>query len=76
MSNYLAVLLEDIRGDMKAVLEIVGSMQEQVAKIAGMEHDIRILKTDVKVIKAAVTATNVQVQNHEKRLTKLEKVLS
>jgi peptidoglycan hydrolase CwlO-like protein len=70
--NYTAIILEEIRDQNKAVLEAVGDIQKQVSKITTMEENITEIKTDIKVIKAAVTDTNTQVRDHERRLTQLE----
>lgn len=70
--NFIGVLLEDIRDQNKAILEAVGDMQRHVAKIPKMEEDIKELKDDIKVIKAAVTDQGRHVQDHERRIGKLE----
>lgn len=71
-NNYFGVILEEIRDQNKRVLEVVGNMQKQVNKIPGVEEDLQEIKTDIKVIKAAVVDTSNQVHDHEHRLTKLE----
>ena len=43
-----------------------------VSKTYGIEEDVSELKRDMKVVKAAVTSTNKQVRDHERRITKLE----
>lgn len=70
--NYLGVLLEEIRDQNRAVLEAVGDMQKNVAKIPGIESDIHELKQDMKIVKAAVTDLSHQVNDHEHRITRLE----
>lgn len=68
----LGVLYEAIQEDTRKILELVSSMLPAIHKIPKMEVDIAELKTDVKVIKAVVTATNVEVHDHEQRITRLE----
>lgn len=70
--NYLGVLLEEIRDQNKAVLEAVGDMQKNVAKIPGIEQSVNELKQDMKVVKAAVTDLSHQVTDHERRIGGLE----
>ena len=70
--NYLGLLLEEIRDQNKAVLEAVGDMQRNVAKIPAIEQGVTELKQDMKIVKAAVTDLSRQVHDHERRLTQLE----
>ncbi len=71
-AQYFGVVLEEIRDQNKVVLEAVGDLQTKVRKLDRMETDLRAIKTDIKTMKAAVTDTSKQVQNHERRITKLE----
>lgn len=71
-AQYIGVVLEEIRDQNKVVLEAVGDLQTKVRKLDRMETDLRAIKTDIKTMKAAVTDTSKQVQNHERRITKLE----
>jgi len=73
-TDYIGVLLEEIRSQNKAVLEVVGDMQENVAKISGIEQSVNELKQDMKVVKAAVTDLSNQVSDHEHRIGRLEAV--
>jgi predicted nucleic acid-binding Zn-ribbon protein len=70
--NYTNVLLEEVRGDIKAILEVVVPMRQELAEVKKAVADIPEIKADIKTIKAALTDTNQQVQNHEQRITKLE----
>ncbi len=70
--KYVAVLLEEIRDQNKAVLEAVSDMQINVSKIPSIEAGVAELKQDVKVIKAAVTDVSVKQQGYEVRLTQIE----
>ena len=71
-AQYFGVVLEEIRDQNKVVLEAVGDLQTTVRKLDHMETDLKAIKSDIKAIKAAVTDTSKQVQNHERRITKLE----
>ncbi len=70
--RHLSMLVEEVISQNKAVLEIVGDMQENM-KCLAKSKDLEEVKTDVKTTVTAVTDTNKQVNNHEKRITKLEK---
>ena len=70
--NYMGVLLEEIRDQNKAVLEIVGDMKDYVAKIPALLEDVEELKQDVKIIKVAVKDMGKQLKNHERRIVRLE----
>jgi len=72
--NYVAVLLEEIRDQNKAVLEAVGDLQKNVSKIPVIEETVDELKQDMKVVKAAVTDMSHQVQDHGVRISRLETV--
>lgn len=71
--NYLGILLEEIRDQNKAVLETVGDMRAELKKVPKRD-EFDELKQDVKVIKAAVTDLSHQVNDHERRITRLEAV--
>jgi hypothetical protein len=71
-SNYVGIILEEIRDQNKAVLEAVSDMRQNVALIPEMKTDIEELKQDVRTIKAAVTATNKDLSKLDTRVTVLE----
>lgn len=68
----LGVLIETVIDQNQAILEAVGDMQQNVAKIPPMQEDIAELKADVQLVKAAITDTSRQVNDLEERATKLE----
>jgi Tfp pilus assembly protein PilO len=70
-TDYMAVLLEEIRDQNKAVLEVVGDMQQQLADVP-KRAEFDELRADVRVIRAAVADLSVQVSDHEQRMTRLE----
>jgi len=69
--EYTNIILEEIRDQNKAVLEVVGGMREELERVPKRE-EFEDLKEDVKVIKAAVTATNKDVAELDRRVTSLE----
>lgn len=73
--NYTNVLLEDIRSQMQAVLEIVGENQKTLQDVP-KRNEFNKLKSDVVVIKEAVKQTNKDVQRLDRRVTILESKLS
>ncbi len=62
--NYVGLLLEQIRDQNKAVLEAVGDIQRKVADLP-TRAEFNELKQDMKVVKAAVTATNRDLKEHK-----------
>lgn len=71
--NYTNVLLEEMNSKFDAVLEMVGGMNDKIIDIQSNMATKDALE-EVKTIKSAVTDTSHQVQNHERRITKLETV--
>jgi len=61
--DYQIILLEEIRDQNKALLE---GQKDQAshADIRRLEQDIAELKDDMKVVKAAVKATNHDLTKH------------
>ena len=70
--NHLSVLMEHVVDQNKAVLEAVGDMQKKVAVLPRIEQRLEALEQDMKVVKAAVTATNRDVAELDNRVTRLE----
>jgi hypothetical protein len=73
--EYTNILLEEIRDQNRAVLEVVGTMQERLEQTALQSGLVKIkeeIKQDVKTGNAALKATNQQLIDYETRLTKLE----
>ena len=74
--NYTNVILEEIRSQMSAVLEIV-SNQPTREEFNNLREEFDSLKTDVRTIKRAVVVDNDKTTRHElelldQRVTKLE----
>jgi hypothetical protein len=70
--DYISLLLEEIRDQNKAVLEVVGDMQKDVAKLPTIEDGVEELKLDMKIVKAAVKDISNQQRDHERRISRLE----
>ena len=64
--NYTDVLLEDMRGQIAAVLEYVSVIPDVVARLGRVEAKVDNLESDMKVVKALLV-------NHEGRITTFEK---
>jgi hypothetical protein len=63
--NDFSVLLGDQNSKLDAVLEVVGDMQKKVAVLPRIEQRMEVLEQDMKVVKAAVTATNQDLKKHK-----------
>ncbi len=63
-ANHFGVLLEQIVDQNKAVLEAVGDIRRKVADLP-TRAEFNELKQDMKVVKAAVTATNRDLKEHK-----------
>lgn len=70
--NHFSVLMEDQNAKLDAVLEAVGDMQKKVAVLPRIEQHLEVLEQDMKVVKAAVTATNRDLADVDHRVTRLE----
>jgi septal ring factor EnvC (AmiA/AmiB activator) len=70
--RYLGVLFEKMLDQNKTILEVVGDMQQHITKIPQLQEDIHELKQDMRVVKAAVTDTNRELHELDKRVTQLE----
>ena len=70
--NYTDVILEDINGKFDLLLEIVVPMRKEVSEVKKMTDKIPEIQADIKTIKLALKQTNMQVRDHETRITKLE----
>lgn len=69
--RYIGVMMEKMLDKKQLILEIVSDMQVNMRQLPTKE-DLNELKTDIKVIKAAVTDTSHQVHRLDKRITRLE----
>jgi hypothetical protein len=69
--NYTNVLLEEIRDQNRAVLELVGQMRGQMNGLA-TEDSLQEVADDVKTVKAVLTDTNKDLKELDGRVTLLE----
>ena len=70
--DYTALVLEEIRDQNKAVLEFVGELPSIQRDIAELREDVAELTSDMKVVKAALADMTHQLDDHERRITRLE----
>ncbi len=75
VQHYIGVMTENIVDRFKSGFEAIDQIKLQVDKIPGIEEDIAMIKSDIKIMKRALKVTNIDVQGHDKRLTKLEGVI-
>lgn len=68
--NYTNVLLEEMNGKFDRLIEAMAGVKDEVS-LSAKQVDLDEVKTDLKIVKAAVTDTNVQVQNLEQRVTNI-----
>lgn len=73
LDNYTAILLEEIRDQFRAVIEMVSQMQDNMQFLV-KTAELEVVKDDISVIKKVVTDISRQQKDHEKRTTKLESV--
>jgi hypothetical protein len=70
--DYTEVLLEEMNGKINLILEVVVPMRKEVTEMKQPVSRIPYIEADIKTIKLALKQTNVQVRDHETRITKLE----
>lgn len=69
--NYTNVILKDIKGKFEQILELMTTVAKDV-DLKATQADVGAIKTDVKIIKAAVTDQSQVLSDHETRITSLE----
>jgi len=69
--DYATILLEEIRDQNKAILEGLREVPKRV-EFNELKQDIAELKQDMKVVKAAVQATNRDLAALDQQVTRLE----
>lgn len=69
--RYTNLILEEMRGQFEAVIEIVGDSNERIKDLPTRDEFNR-LQADVAAIKQAVTDTNIDQRLLERRVDKLE----
>ena len=78
-SHYYGALLEELRAQIRAVMEALGDIQRQVHELPEVRQNTRLLMDDTLVLKAAVRdlsnevgGLSDQVEHHEHRISRLE----
>lgn len=71
-SDYTNVILEEVRSQMQAVLEIVADNQQKIATVNRIEQNVDSLVKDMRIVKAAVIDTSEETKLLERRVTALE----
>lgn len=69
--NYTNIMLEEIREQNKAILEVVDDMQRQLKDVP-KRNEFEEVKADMKIVKAAVTDTSHEVHELDRHVARLE----
>jgi outer membrane murein-binding lipoprotein Lpp len=70
--NYTAILLEDMNDKFDLIMEAIRPLQTLPAQVARLGEDVAELKSDMKVVKAAITDLTPQVNDIDVRVQRLE----
>lgn len=73
-SDYMGIILEEIRDQYKFVIEAVGQVQDTMKTLATQENLDRV-ETKVDTIKLALRDTNKDLRLHDVRISKLEQAV-
>lgn len=68
---YMTTMFEQMLDKFEAISEMFHSMQEQIKTLA-TKAELQEVADDVKAIRYALTETNKDVADHERRITRLE----
>ena len=68
------VILEEIKDQNKAILEMLSGFREVPAKVNNIETVIEKIDTDNKSMKLVIKDHSRQLDDHETRITQLETV--
>ena len=71
-AKYVAVLLEEIKSQNEVLLEGMDALSSLPQRVGRLEEDMQEVKAELRIIRIAVTDTNKDLRDHEKRLTRLE----
>lgn len=69
--DHTDIIFEEMNSKFDHVVEAVGQMQSQLKEIPKRD-EFNELKSDVKIIKASVVSHSNQLNDQEKRITRLE----
>ena len=70
--DYSDVLIEDFNSKFDAIMEAVGSMQENVKRLPRMAERLEKLESDMSTVKLATTVTSSDVKLIKIRTEKLD----
>jgi hypothetical protein len=70
--DYQTLLIEQLVDQNKAILEYVGELPSIERDVVQLKADGAELKSDMKVVKAAVTDVSQHLADHERRVARLE----
>ncbi len=70
--DYAGLILEELRDQNKAILEILSPMKQMSVDVSELKEDMREVKSDIKAIKAVVKKHNTELTDHQQRITVLE----
>lgn len=70
--DYTAILLEDMNDKFDLIMEAIRPLQTLPAQVARLGEDVAELKSDMKVVKAAITDLTPQVNDIDVRVQRLE----
>jgi len=68
----MRLLMEEMRGELKAIHELVADVPKMSRKLDAIEQDITALKGDMAVVKAGVSAINQDITLLDQRVIRLE----
>jgi prefoldin subunit 5 len=74
--DHLQILVEDVNDKLKVLVEGISMLQDDMRQVKKSVTDIPEVKTDIKIIKAAVTDQSRTINNHDRRIGLLERVTS
>lgn len=70
--SRVEVMYEDTRDDIKRMLEGFESAVGSIKKIPALDSGMGEVKSDLKTVKTVIRDTNLDVQDHDRRIIRLE----
>jgi len=74
--DHLQILVEDVNDKLKVLVEGISMLQDDMRQVKKSVTDIPEVKTDIKIIRAAVTDQSRTINSHDRRIDLLERVAS
>jgi hypothetical protein len=71
-NDYQTILIEQLADQNTAILEYVGELPSIKRAIVQLKKDGAELKSDMKLVMAAVTDMSQHLADHERRIARLE----